>query len=40
MAGDALAIRFEFSDIITKLVNGKKYQAQVFAKEDHLRLGH
>src|SRR5689334_9326506 len=29
---------FEFSGSIVKQVNGKKYQAQVFAKHDRLRL--
>jgi hypothetical protein len=38
MAGDACAIRSEFSDIITKPVNGTKYQARGFAKGDRRRL--
>ena len=35
---EALPIQAEFSGTIVKQVNGKKYQAQVFAKGDRLRL--
>ncbi|WP_455388596.1 hypothetical protein [Petrachloros mirabilis] len=38
MAGEPLPIQAEFSGTIMKQVNGKKYQAQVFAKGDRLRL--
>ncbi|TKS61055.1 MAG: hypothetical protein EWM72_00824 [Nitrospira sp.] len=38
MAGDTLPIQSEFSGTIIKQVNGKKYQVQVFAKGDRLRL--
>jgi hypothetical protein len=38
MAGEPLPIQAEFSGTIIKQVNGKKYQAQVFAKGDRLRL--
>lgn len=38
MAGEPLTIQAEFSGTIIKQVNGKKYQAQVFAKGDRLRL--
>jgi hypothetical protein len=38
MAGDALAIRSEFLDIITLPVIGTKYQAQGLAKGDRRRL--
>ena len=38
IANDTISSRHEFSGSITKRVNGKKYQAQVFAKGDRLRL--
>lgn len=38
MAGDTTPIQSEFSGTVIKQVNGKKYQAQVFAKGDRLRL--
>ena len=38
LAGEPLPIQAEFSGTIIKQVNGKKYQAQVFAKGDRLRL--
>ncbi|HXH86558.1 MAG TPA: hypothetical protein VNI35_07000 [Nitrospira sp.] len=37
-SSEALPIQAEFSGTIVKQVNGKKYQAQVFAKGDRLRL--
>jgi hypothetical protein len=37
-SSEALPIQSEFSGTIIKQVNGKKYQAQVFAKGDRLRL--
>ena len=37
-AGDPLPAHHEFSGTIIKQVNGKRYQAQVFAKGDRLRL--
>ena len=37
MAGETLPRQLEFSGTIIKQVNGKKYQAQVFAKGDRLR---
>ena len=37
-SSEALPIQAEFSGTIIKQVNGKKYQAQVFAKGDRLRL--
>lgn len=36
--GDAHPVRAEFSGTIIKQVNGKRHQAQVFAKGDRLRL--
>ncbi len=38
IANEAISSRQEFSGSITKRVNGKKHQAQVFAKGDRLRL--
>jgi hypothetical protein len=38
IANETISNRHEFSGSITKRVNGKKYQAQVFAKGDRLRL--
>jgi hypothetical protein len=38
IANETISSRHEFSGSITKRVNGKKYQAQVFAKGDRLRL--
>lgn len=38
IAKEAISNRHEFSGSILKQVNGKKYQAQVFAKGDRLRL--
>ncbi|MBI3357531.1 MAG: hypothetical protein HY038_12330 [Nitrospirae bacterium] len=38
MAVDTFPIQSEFSGTIIKQVNGKKYQAQIFAKGDRLRL--
>lgn len=38
IAKEAISKRHEFSGSILKQVNGKKYQAQVFAKGDRLRL--
>ena len=38
IANHTISNRQEFSGSITKRVNGKKYQAQVFAKGDRLRL--
>ena len=37
-AGEPLPAHHEFSGTIIKQVNGKRYQAQVFAKRDRLRL--
>jgi hypothetical protein len=37
-SSEAIPIQAEFSGTIIKQVNGKKYQAQVFAKGDRLRL--
>lgn len=37
-SSETLPIQAEFSGTIVKQVNGKKYQAQVFAKGDRLRL--
>jgi hypothetical protein len=36
--GDSFPVRAEFSGTIIKQVNGKRHQAQVFAKSDRLRL--
>src|SRR5512134_3607101 len=36
--GDSFPVRAEFSGTIIKQVNGKRHQAQVFAKGDRLRL--
>jgi hypothetical protein len=38
IANETISSRQEFSGSITKRVNGKKHQAQVFAKGDRLRL--
>jgi hypothetical protein len=38
LPGDTLHIEAEFSGTLIKRVDGKKYQAQVFAKGDRLRL--
>lgn len=37
-SGEPLPVRAEFSGTIIKQVNGKRHQAQVFAKGDRLRL--